>query len=101
MTQGATLMIIILVLLIIILLYSTLYFRKRYRQHWLLAYDYMYLYNSIKRKCNVNEPPSFDDAFRRYLIKYYGISSKSMMHREQELISDIQQHRSIFNEKSH
>lgn len=92
-------MIIILVLLIVTLLYSTLYFRKRYRQHWLLAYDYMYLYNSIKRKYNVNEPPILDDAFRSYLIKYYGISSKSMMHRERELISDIRQHRSIFNEK--
>lgn len=88
----------ILLALVLLLLYTTLYFRKRFRQHWLLAYDYMFLYNSLKKKYSIAEPIVSDDSFRSYLMKYYNISSKSVMHRESELISDLRQHQSIFAE---
>ena len=90
----------ILSVLVLLLLYTTLYFRKRSRQHWLLAYDYMFLYNIQKKKYNITEPIVYDDAFRSYLMKYYKISGKSLIHRESELILDIRQHQSIFVENN-
>lgn len=95
-------MLILLVSIILILLYLVLYYRKRYQQHLILAYDYIHSYNKLCHDNKIADPPclsSHDRNFRNFLLNYYNVSDKSLMHRESELMNTINILLSVFNEK--
>lgn len=90
-------------LLLLMLLYLTLYYRKRYLQHKILAYDYMRSNEKLSAYAKIYHPPVLTDdesVFRDFILNHYGVKSLSLMHRESELIDDFGILRCIYHQKS-